>query len=166
MNTKLASLGLLVGSLIVTLLLAEMTLRLPDVTYPVFYTHDSDRGGQHRPGVMGWWLKENKSYIRINSDGLPDRVHSTAKPAKVLRIAVLGDSYAEAFQMEPGSCLLGSNGETDRGLRGSFRQTGGSDQFLSFRIRHCQRTDHTAKTYLEIPARSGTACLSDRQRFQ
>jgi hypothetical protein len=101
MKANLTSLGLLACSLVIALLLAEMTLRLLVITYPSLYMDDPDRGGQLRPGAMGWWLKEGKSYVRINSDGLRDGEHNLAKPSNVLRIAVLGDSYAEAFQVEP-----------------------------------------------------------------
>lgn len=100
-KTKLVPLGLFMSSLIVALLLAEITLRLLGISYPSFYMLDPDRGTRLRPGAMGWWLKEGKSYVRINSDGLRDREHSLSKPANTLRIAVLGDSYAEAFQLEP-----------------------------------------------------------------
>ena len=37
--------------------------------------------------------------MRINSQGLRDREHPKAKPPNTLRIAVLGDSYPEAFQL-------------------------------------------------------------------
>ena len=44
---------------------------------------------------------ENKQgvYVRINSDGLRDREHSIAKKPGALRIAVLGDSFAEAIEV-------------------------------------------------------------------
>src|SRR5436305_593359 len=38
--------------------------------------------------------------VRISSQGLRDREHRIAKPAGTYRIAVLGDSYAEAMQVE------------------------------------------------------------------
>jgi hypothetical protein len=51
------------------------------------------------PNAEGWWTKEGHEYIRINSQGLHDREHPKAKPANTVRIAVLGDSYAEALQL-------------------------------------------------------------------
>jgi hypothetical protein len=39
------------------------------------------------------------NYVSINSDGLRDREHSLAHPQNTLRIAVLGDSFAEAMQV-------------------------------------------------------------------
>lgn len=60
---------------------------------------DEARGYALRPGMEGWFRKEGESYVRINSDGLRDRQHTKAKPENTLRIAVLGDSYAEALQV-------------------------------------------------------------------
>jgi hypothetical protein len=50
--------------------------------------------------VEGWSRKEGNAYVRINSAGLRDREHSMKKPDGVYRIAVLGDSYAEALQID------------------------------------------------------------------
>jgi hypothetical protein len=86
--------GLLIGFVI-----AEAGLRLIGYTYPVFYTTDHARGYALRPNMAGWYRKENDVYVRINSDGLRDREHSRTKPANTLRIALLGDSYAEALQV-------------------------------------------------------------------
>lgn len=72
---------------------------LGGVSYPSFYYPDEILGWSHRPGAEGWRRLEGEAYIRINSDGLRDREHSSQKPANTLRIAVLGDSYAEAFQV-------------------------------------------------------------------
>jgi hypothetical protein len=38
--------------------------------------------------------------VRVNSAGLRDREHSIDRPEGVYRIAVLGDSYAEAMQVD------------------------------------------------------------------
>jgi hypothetical protein len=39
------------------------------------------------------------TYVRINSQGLRDREHAIQKPQDTIRIAVIGDSFAEAFQV-------------------------------------------------------------------
>jgi len=78
---------------------AEVALRLAGYSAPEFYSIDQTRGYALRPGVEGWFQREGKAYIRINSDGLRDREHSITKPQNVIRIAVLGDSYAEAFSV-------------------------------------------------------------------
>jgi hypothetical protein len=53
----------------------------------------------HRAGARGWFRQEGSTYIRISRDGLRDRDHPRDKPPGTWRIAVLGDSYAEAFQV-------------------------------------------------------------------
>jgi len=54
------------------------------------------------PGSQYWYYKENDHPItgRINSYGWRDREWSTHKPEDVYRVAILGDSYVEAFQVE------------------------------------------------------------------
>ena len=77
--------------------LAEVALRVAGYSAPEFYSVDQTRGYALRPGVEGWFQREGKAYIRINSDGLRDHEHSMTKPQNVVRIAVLGDSYSEAL---------------------------------------------------------------------
>jgi lysophospholipase L1-like esterase len=86
-------------SLVFSLVVAEVGLRVLGYSYPVFYAPDENRGYALRPGMQGWYRKEGESWVRINSDGLRDREHDKAKPGSAFRIAVLGDSYAEALQV-------------------------------------------------------------------
>jgi hypothetical protein len=90
---------LVASSVLVGLLIVEVALRAVGYTYPVFYTTDTERGYALRPHMEGWYRKEGEAYVRINSDGLRDREHTKTKPPDTLRIAVLGDSYAEALQV-------------------------------------------------------------------
>jgi hypothetical protein len=90
---------LVFGSVIFALLVVEIALRLGGYSYPIFYTTDPDCGYVLRPGVEGWYHREGKTYVRINKEGLRDREHSIVKPPDTVRIAVLGDSYAEAMQV-------------------------------------------------------------------
>lgn len=83
----------------VGLLLAEVTLRIIGFRYLNLYQEDQYVGFALRPGAEGWWTKEGETYIKISSDGMRDREHSKVKPADTLRIAVLGDSFAEALQV-------------------------------------------------------------------
>lgn len=94
-----AKLGLAVAATGVALLLAEAALRVAGVAYPNFYRPDPDRGWALRPGAEGLWHTEGLARVRISSAGLRDVEHATAKPAGRLRIAVLGDSCAEALQV-------------------------------------------------------------------
>jgi len=86
-------------SILIGLLFAEIALRVVGYYYPIFYTTDWDRGYALKPYQEGWYRKEGESYVRINSEGLHDREHSLEKPPDTFRIAVIGDSYAEAFQV-------------------------------------------------------------------
>ena len=46
------------------------------------------------------WRKEGFSRTTFNSQGLPDRELSLSKPANTYRIAVIGDSFTEALQVD------------------------------------------------------------------
>jgi hypothetical protein len=95
----LLSLLSLFGGLILAIFLAEIALRITSFENQIFYSPDKNRGFAREPGTRGWWRIEGEAYIRINSDGLRDEEHSKLKPENTLRIAVLGDSYAEALQL-------------------------------------------------------------------
>jgi hypothetical protein len=86
--------GLLVGCL-----LTEVFLRVVGYSYPIFYATDYERGFALRPGIEGHYQREGESYVRINSDGQRDREHTKIKPPDTVRIAVLGDSFAEAMHV-------------------------------------------------------------------
>jgi hypothetical protein len=86
-------------SLVVALTVTEIALRIINYSFPTFYSPDEHRGYVLTPRIEGWYRKEGESYVRINSDGLRDIEHTKAKPANTLRIAVIGDSYAEALQV-------------------------------------------------------------------
>ena len=86
--------GLLVGCL-----LTEVFLRVIGYSYPIFYATDYYRGFALRPGIEGHYQREGESYVRINSDGQRDREHAKTKPPDTVRIAVLGDSFAEAMHV-------------------------------------------------------------------
>lgn len=92
-------LALFFTSLVIALTVTEIGLRIINYSFPTFYSPDADRGWVLTPGIEGWYRKEGESYIRINSDGLRDIEHAKQKPANTLRIAVIGDSYAEALQV-------------------------------------------------------------------
>jgi hypothetical protein len=77
--------------------IAEIALRAGGYSYPEFYQRDELRGVSLLPGAAGWYRKEGEAYVRINSEGLRDHEHAVAKPDDTFRIAVIGDSYCEAF---------------------------------------------------------------------
>jgi len=86
--------GLLLGGLI-----AECSLRLLGVSHPLFYIPDQYAGSRLQPRFEGWYQKEGRAYFRVNSWGFRDREYAPTKLPDTLRIAVLGDSFAEALQV-------------------------------------------------------------------
>lgn len=79
--------------------MVELGLRLAGVEYPLFYDYDPYLGNKLRAGAKGYWTEEGNGYVSINSDGLRDREHQIDHPPDTIRIAILGDSYAEATQV-------------------------------------------------------------------
>lgn len=80
-------------------MVCEIGLRAGGISYPIFSRIDGDLGAVLRPQAEGWFQREGEAFVRINSAGLRDREHAIPKPNNVLRIAVLGDSFAEAMQV-------------------------------------------------------------------
>ncbi|MDQ2974674.1 MAG: SGNH/GDSL hydrolase family protein [Acidobacteriota bacterium] len=99
-KTWRAKLLLLVISVVVGLAIVELGLRVAGFSRPYFYTYDEDLGWMLRPGTSGWFRKEGEAYIHVNSSGMrDDREYVAAKPKDTFRVAVLGDSFAEALQV-------------------------------------------------------------------
>ncbi len=93
----LALLGLAIG-----LVTAEVLLQVAPydvLSYPLYQT-DETFGAVLRPNLAGWQTKEGRVFVRTNAQGFRDRPWTAAKAAGTFRIAVLGDSYAEAVQVE------------------------------------------------------------------
>ena len=100
MKRWLANLGVLSAGLVVSLLLAEGVLRIAGVRYPAFYTVDRERGFALRPGAEGVWSREGRGSVRINRAGFRGSNALEARAPGVLRVAVLGDSFTEALQVD------------------------------------------------------------------
>ncbi|MHB8970995.1 MAG: SGNH/GDSL hydrolase family protein [Pirellulaceae bacterium] len=98
----LGKLLLVVGGCLVGLLLGEVGLRLIGFGLGTdsAYQPDAYCGVRHVPNYRGWHTKEGRVWIEINRHGFRDRDRSIAKPPDTFRIAVLGDSFAEAFQVD------------------------------------------------------------------
>ena len=82
--------------IILIILFLEILLRILKIEYPIFQTHDPVRGFSLLPNSSGTWRREGEGVVKINSNGLRDVEHKILKPDNTLRIAILGDSFAEA----------------------------------------------------------------------
>ena len=103
---------LIVLSVGAALLLAEWVLRAIGIGGTVFHRPDSTYGMALIPGANGVFAAEGRAQVSINSDGMRDAAHARAKPRGTFRIALLGDSYAEALQVPRDStfwAVLGAN---------------------------------------------------------
>ena len=82
-----------------------------------FDAPDAETGYAHRPNVSGWWLRENRAFVRINAQGLRDRPRTPVPATGTMRIAVAGDSFTEALQVEEADLftLRAERKLTDRG---------------------------------------------------
>jgi lysophospholipase L1-like esterase len=83
-------------------LLAELGLRLMGYGLDTdsAFQPDFHCGARHVPNFRGWHTKEGRVWVEINSHGFRDRERTLTKPPNTYRIAVLGDSFAEAFQVQ------------------------------------------------------------------
>jgi len=90
---------LLAVTLVVTLLVAELGLRLFGHDTPEFYRLDPDVGWRPRPNVTGWVSAETETFVAMNREGYRDIDHPLAKPANTYRVVLLGDSMTEAVEV-------------------------------------------------------------------
>ncbi len=81
------------------LLLCELLLRALGVSYPVYVWTDPVRGVGHIPGMRSRRQSDGRSWIEINRDGMRGPDVSLEPPAGTFRIALLGDSFIEAFEV-------------------------------------------------------------------
>jgi hypothetical protein len=93
------SLALVAAAAVLLLGGLELFLRATGFSSPAWYQSDPILGWTLRPGASGWFSREGRAFVQVNSAGQRDREHSLEKPAGVYRIAVVGDAYAEAMQV-------------------------------------------------------------------
>lgn len=95
----LANLGLVIAAAAVGLLLCELALRILGVGYTVFVWTDPVTGVAHIPGVTSRTKFEGGRWVEINSDGLRGPETPLQAPPGTYRVALLGDSFIEAFEV-------------------------------------------------------------------
>ena len=101
LRSKWAARGLKVAfGLTIGLVLAELILRLAGLASPSPYRPDPICGARLKSNYSGWHTTEGVVHFQTNRDGFRDRHHEIEKPGDTVRIAVLGDSYCEALQVE------------------------------------------------------------------
>ena len=87
-------------AMLLALLFSEVLLRLLGVDYPVFVWTDPVRGIAHIPGAKGGiTLPDGHRWVEINRDGWRGPDVQLDHPPGTLRIALLGDSFIEAFEV-------------------------------------------------------------------
>ena len=99
-RTLFGRLVLVGASVLFALTIAEVALRLAGFSYFNPYTYVAELGSTLRPNAEGWWTKEGFTYVKINSRGFRDYEHALQKPKDTIRIAILGDSFSEAFRFQ------------------------------------------------------------------
>lgn len=87
-------------TLILSWLSAELLLVLAGVSFPLMYQPDMACGTLLRPNLNVRYIEEGRAVVRTNSSGFRERELHTSKPDGVFRIALLGDSFTEAIQVE------------------------------------------------------------------
>ena len=90
---------LVITSLLLSLLSVEIGLRIGGIAYPEFNRLDPLLGWSPRPGIEGIYAVEGRTHISINGEGFRDIDHVLEKSKDVIRIAVLGDSFAEGREV-------------------------------------------------------------------
>jgi hypothetical protein len=117
--------------LVVGLLLAELLLYLLGISHPLPYAPDAYCASRLQPGFRGYWSKEGGAWIQVNQAGFRDRQWTKDKPTGTIRIAVLGDSFMEAFQVSLDDMF---SSVLQRELNGISVQLGQTVEVLNFGV--------------------------------
>jgi hypothetical protein len=131
MRPWLGKILLLLFGVVLALGLCETGLRLAGIEYPHFYVFEPVAGTGMRPGIKGYWLREGGGYVSVNRDGWRGREHALAKPPNTLRIALLGDSFAEALQVNQDEAF---GAVMEKALQGCGNLRGRQVEVLNFGV--------------------------------
>ena len=133
--SRLASNLLLTAfTLVATLLLMELGLRLVGVRYPAFYRVDARRGYGLRPHAQGVWTREGQGQIQINAAGFRGSLPHPYPKEDTLRIAVLGDSFTESLQVDEQKTWIRQLQLQLNGLKDCPLLRGGQAEVLNFGV--------------------------------
>jgi hypothetical protein len=121
MRKLLSAIALILFGIVLALAVLDVGVRIANRRFPYFYCYDAARGWALNPGAHGEYMREGHAYLRINHDGFRGPDYPRAKPADVIRVAVLGDSYVEAMQVaedQTFTSVLGHSLTAGSALRG------------------------------------------------
>lgn len=96
----LRNLAAIAFGLVIGLAIAEIALRLVGYSSPTFLRRHPVFGWGFKPQIEGWQRLEGKAWVQVNDRGFRDAPRSFEKLAGTYRIAVLGDSYTAAEQVD------------------------------------------------------------------
>lgn len=86
--------------LAVAAVIGEIALRVTGIGFPILYRPDDFCGTRLQASIHGVWCDEGHGRIHINSLGFRGPEIKLNKPPDTVRIAVLGDSFIEALQVD------------------------------------------------------------------
>ena len=115
----------------VALGLCEVAMRAVGISFPRFDRPDALLGGSLIPGAEGWFTKEGRGWVAINAAGFRDRDHALGPAPDRLRVAVLGDSFAEARHVELEETFWSV---AEREMAGCEALAGRRPEFLNFGV--------------------------------
>lgn len=99
---RLGNFLLSLGALALCVVLLELSLWAAGYDFPVFLQYDEELGRSLIPGSTGYSDREGRGLVEINSAGFRDPEWTVAREPDVVRVAVLGDSFTEARQVDYG----------------------------------------------------------------
>ena len=100
--------GLILAILFLELLIRLSINFLPDnylPTYGIYQKSSSIIGQTLVPNSKGIWNREGFSNVKINSKGWNDYERNYEKNEKTIRVAVVGDSFIEAFHVKKSNAI-------------------------------------------------------------
>lgn len=87
-------------SVVAAAIIVEIGLRIAGLSYPLWIGLDLQLGASFRPGLSGRFSREGSAQVSINSDGFNAPNFKREKVENELRIAVIGDSFVAALQVD------------------------------------------------------------------
>ncbi len=134
MANRLKDLLLAATSAVAVLALAEGMLRFTGFRYSSsFYQRDFELGWKPRPGAEGVQDEEGETRVAINGHGMRDRARELSKGGGVVRVALLGDSFTEAKQVELNQTF---GAVAEEKLKGCPAIAGRTPEVLNFGVSH------------------------------